>query len=116
MSRTHKDKPRKFQSPEYDWKYGTETHTCEVWSKWYEGYVELRYSLQLPGVKTKKKRRVDTEDHWMNTPSWWIREFMTVPQRAAGRTWERNVVREKIEDLDAVDKPNISRKPHLYFW
>jgi hypothetical protein len=65
---------------------------------------------------TKKKKNVDTENHWMTTPMWYIREFMNQPQRAKGRQWEKTVLKVDINDLDAIDYPSVSRKPHLYYW
>jgi hypothetical protein len=65
-------------------------------------------------TKTKKRKEVDTEYHWMNTPSWWVHEFMQVPQRAAGKVWEKKVLKEI--DLEDTDPPGVSRKPHMYYW
>lgn len=50
------------------------------------------------------------------TPSWWVREFMTAPQRRAVRDWERNAARTPTADLDTLDLPPHGKKPHLYFW
>jgi len=86
MSGTKKDQPSKFKFPE----------------------------LFSSSNKTKKAKRQDTEWHWMSTPSWWTRLMMNRPQRAAGRLWEKKVVHEA--DLENVDKPSVSKKPHQYFW
>jgi hypothetical protein len=59
---------------------------------------------------------MDTENHWMSTPSWWIREMMNQPQRAKGRQWEKSVLKVDINDLDIIDYPSVSRKPHWYYW
>jgi hypothetical protein len=52
----------------------------------------------------------------MSTPSWWIREMMNQPQRAKGRQWEKSVLKVDINDLDIIDYPSVSRKPHWYYW
>ncbi len=78
-------------------------------------YIGTRY-LKKPGVRPKLRKEIDSEDHWMNTPSWWVNLMMTKPQRREGSLWEREVVKTPLEDLDGVDTPNISKKPHIYFW
>ena len=115
MSRTYKDRPWKLD-PQNRWDYGTERIKYEQWSDefqyWYNSYCHV----QVAGVKTKKPRS-HNERHWMPTPMWWIREFMTQPQRTRGKEWEREVV--KCNDVDSIidlDQPTVSRKPHLYFW
>ena len=104
MSRTHKDKPSKLR--------------CELYMKdWilveHDGFRKYR-----PGktTKTKKRREVDTENHWMSTPSWWTRLLMTKPQRREGTLWEREVVKTQLTELEEVDKPSVSRKPHIYYF
>lgn len=99
MSRTYKDKPAKFVY---------EPYTKDMIPT--EGYG---YRLTKT-TKTKKRKEVDTEYHWMNTPSWWVHEFMQVPQRAAGKVWEKKVLKEI--DLEDTDPPGVSRKPHMYYW
>ena len=47
---------------------------------------------------------------------WYVREFMTVPQRAAGKQWEKKIVQVQVDGLIDEDTPNVSRKPHLYYW
>lgn len=91
MSRTYKDRPSKVRFP-------------EVYPYW------------VTVEKTKKRKEVDTEWHWMSTPGWWVHTFMTKPQRRAGSMWEREVVRISPTNLEEVDKPSVSRKPHLYYW
>lgn len=106
MSRTHKDLPSKLRYPEEEWDY-----------KYYlvgnRRYIDY---LQYPGVLTKKKKRTDTENHWMSTPMWWVREMMNQPQRTKGRQWEKSVLKVDINDLDIIDYPSVSRKPHWYYW
>lgn len=65
------------------------------------------------GDKAKKKKFGD-DWRWMNTPSWWVRLMMTRPQRKAGKTWERKAATAL--DIEELDTPSVSRKPHYYFW
>lgn len=51
---------------------------------------------------------------WMNTPSWWIREFMTAPQRAQTRNMLASI--HKVHFLDEVPGFPLAKKPHCYFW
>lgn len=69
MSRTYKDKPAKVR--------------LEPWDKDGYGYI------WLPTTKTKKRKEVDTKDHWMSTPSAWTRLMMNRPQRRASHLWEK---------------------------
>lgn len=130
MSRTYKDKPWKFSHPESRWDFGTEQlsylserriyeYDLEKGSWGYTGETEpcVRFfHKQIPGVKTKKKKRVDCEWHWMTTPGWFIKEFMNRPQRAKGRMWEKKITKVALEDLDLLDTPSVGRKPHVYYW
>ena len=102
MSRTLKDRPSKFKH--------------EPWDRDLVRVPGRYYFIQLPTTKTKKRKQVDTEDHWMNTPSWWTRLMMRKPQRRAGSIWERKAVLTDFEGLLELDTPNVSRKPHIYFW
>jgi hypothetical protein len=90
MSRTNKDKPSKI-------RYS---------NKW-----------QVPDLPKIPKWMDDTW-HWLqSTPSWWTNMFMNRPQRHKARRWEREV--QKINDLDEledIDTPNVSKKPHVYYW
>jgi hypothetical protein len=72
--------------------------------------------IKLPTTKTKKCKKVDTEDHWMSTPSEWTRLMMNRPQRRQGNLWEREAAKTDISSLGDLDKPNVSRKPHVYYW
>jgi hypothetical protein len=47
---------------------------------------------------------------------WWIREYHNQPQRAAGKMWEKKVVKYAVEDIDDADTPSVGRKPHHYYW
>jgi hypothetical protein len=130
MSRTYKDRPWKVANPESRWDFGTERIAYESTRRVYEldlttnnycfvdtDEICIKYfHADIAGVKTKKKKRVDTEWHWMTTPGWYISEFMNRPQRARGRMWEKRISKVNIEDLDTLDLPDISRKPHVYYW
>jgi hypothetical protein len=70
----------------------------------------------MPGVFAKKKKKVDTENHWMTTPMWFIREYHNQPQRARGKQWEKKALKCSIDGLIDLDTPSVSRKPHIYYW
>lgn len=53
-------------------------------------------------------------DPMSSTPSWWVREFMTVPQRARTRQILRRIM--KMEDLEEAPFLPHPKKPHVYFW
>jgi hypothetical protein len=61
-----------------------------------------------------KQRKFGANWRWMNTPSWWVNLMMTRPQRKAGKTWERQAATSR--DVEELDTPSVSRKPHHYFW
>ena len=88
MSRTNKDKP---------WKF--------------------RYKSKCKDLP-KVKREMDDTWHWMQgTPSWWTNLFMNRPLRRQAQQWERNLQKiSDLEELEEVDKPNVSKKPHKYYW
>ncbi len=84
--------------------------------------------LKKPGVLTKKRKEVDTENHWMSTPSWWVRMTMNKPQRRSVSLWEQQLSNldtsrynpsyegtYPYEDLDLFDKP-YKKVGHVYFW
>lgn len=101
MSRTYKDKPYKLKTA---WQQDVI-------------YLENFYTRLDKTTKTKKRKEVDTEDHWMTTPSWWTRLTMTRPERRANRLHEVAVVKSiDMEDLECFDFPDLGRKPHNYFW
>lgn len=123
MSRTYKDKHWKLRFPEtfrlgdddyikvpYEYEY-THWETKEV-------ITLIRYVwLDKPGRKTKKRKNDDTTWHWTRgTPSWWTRVMMNRPQRRRGRLWETNVVRQSIDSLEDELPPDVSHKPHEYYW
>jgi hypothetical protein len=90
MARTHKDKKWKLRYPEYAFDFDEQR-------------------------KLKKRKSVDSEWHWMSTPSWWTRLMMNRPQRRAAKVWERKVLMAEQID-ETVDVPNCSNKPHIYYW
>jgi hypothetical protein len=100
MSRTNKDKPDKIRFPKKDnWVFT-------------EGYG----TRKLPTIEPKKRKEVDSEWHWMGTPSAWTRLMMNRPQRRAGSLWERRVVTTSIDSIEEEDVPSVSRAPHCYYW
>lgn len=107
MSRTYKDVPWKLRFPERQFDYRYERNVFHHWP-WY-------CALEKAGVLTKKKRHYK-EYHGMPTPNWWVREFMTQPQRTHGKEWERQIVKYAVDDLLDVEVPNVDRKPKLYYW
>lgn len=107
MSRTLKDKNWKLKFPELDPRFDSVKITSDT-------SYGIRY-IQLPGVKAKKKRELDTDWHWINTtPSWWTRLMMNRPQRRAGRVWEHLVLKQ--QDLEECDPPGVGHKPHVYYY
>lgn len=98
MSRTYKDKPYKLKH--------------EPWDK-DRGIIEGTWRfVELPTTKTKKRKEVDTECHWMTTPSWWNRIWHNRPERRKATV----LLASLPADLDEVDVPDLGRKPHIYFW
>lgn len=54
--------------------------------------------------------------NWMTTPSWWTNLTMNRPQRRKAATWQKNAAKTEIKDLEELDTPSVSKKPHHYFW
>ena len=124
MSRTHKDKSWKLRHPEERFDFGRIAHEYDAKSRVFDEasgewvlseteVVRRTWIAEQRGCKTKKRKQVDTCWHWLTTPSWWIRLMMTRPQRRASRVWERKAL---LADLDSLDTPSCSKKPHIYFW
>ena len=109
MSRTYKDMPSRVTHPEeaFDFDRLLVYEGKHSWNCIY---------LQKAGVKTKKKKNVDTEHHWMTTPSWFIHDFMNQPQRIRSKQWEREIVKVPIDNLDECEAPPLGKKPHIYYW
>jgi hypothetical protein len=98
MSRTYKDRPSKIKYPE---SYSHDrVHIPGTW-----------HSIELPTTRAKKPKHVDTEHHWMGTPSYWTHIMMNRPQRARENQSLRCIY--DLEDFDFVD---TGRKPHVYYW
>ena len=102
MSRTLRDRPSHIKHEAWD----KDRVQVEGW---------FRY-INLPTTRTKKRKEVDSEEHWMGTPSWWTRIMMNRPQRRNGSIWERKAVRTDILYLFDLDTPSVNRKPHQYYW
>lgn len=126
MSRTYKDKKWELRHPEDAIHYGMHRVPYTTTIKYFnpdEGRFEdtgvevTRYRyLPTKGAKTKKRKHEDTSWHWMSTPSWWTRMMMNRPQRREAHLWEQEASHTPIEDLEELDKPNTSHKPHKYYW
>jgi len=122
MSRTYKDKPWKFKNPEaYDYTWGAEKIPYEYqYQPWgtEEPVTVTRYWYKpIPGAKTKKKKHVDCDWHWLqSTPSWWTRMMMNRPQRRESRLWEHDAERISLDSLEELDYPLVGKKPHIYYW
>jgi hypothetical protein len=98
MSRTYKDRPSKLV---YD------VEPSLIWACY----------IQVAGARTKKKKHKDTTWHYLRgSPGWWVRLFMTRPQRRAGSLWQRNIEKTPVNLLHKSDEYTISRKPHKYYW
>ena len=121
MSRTYKDRPERVRFPQeykyFDTGYEKVSYTDNY--KTHDGDVRelTRYWLrELPGVKTKKPKHMDTEWHWMSTPSWWTRLTMNRPLRRSAHLWEHEVAKCKPEELEEAEYPDTGHKPHNYYW
>lgn len=104
MSRTFKDKPSKLKHEAWDKDTIRVDGTGTKWS----------YRIHLPTTKTKKRKEVDTEDHWMSTPSWWTHLCMIKPERRLAHMLEKKALR--VENIEEMDFPDLGKKPHIYFW
>ena len=129
MSRTYKDQPRKLEvehEDRYDeFQYEAHVYVYEKTPGVSWGYTQVFtgetctrvFSVKKAGIYTKKKRTYKDQGYrwYCRTPSWWVREYMTVPKRAACRNWEKDVV--KHYDLEEIpDCPDYGYKPHVYYW
>lgn len=62
-----------------------------------------------------KERVFGSRWRWIHqTPSWWVREMMTKPQRARTRNLLKKV--ERMKDLEDPPLFPLARKPHVYYW
>lgn len=115
MSRTYKDKPVKssWDSTHEAVPY-IRTSLVNVWGDVQS--PEGRWYKDIAGIKPKLRKEVDTEDHWMTTPSWWNNLAHTRPLRGKFRNYTKNVVRCPIEYIDDLVEPLDSNRPHKCFW
>jgi len=61
-------------------------------------------------------RHYHSDAGWcMSIPSWWIREFMTVPQRQEVRRLVNKIHHLSLEDAAELMFP-LAKKPHEYYW
>lgn len=98
MSRTYKDNPTRVRFPEpFD-----HDRVC-IPGTW--------HSIELPTTRAKKRKREDTEHHWMGTPSWWTHMMMIRPRRA-----RENQSLRCMGDVNEFDFVDTGRKPHIYYW
>lgn len=99
MSRTYKDSNRRLFS-----------------AYWNQDYIAVEgYGYRLgKTTKPKKRKELDTEDHWMSTPGWWIKMTMNRPERRGAHLLEKKVL--CTPDIEEVDFPDLGRKPHIYYW
>lgn len=122
MSRTYKDKKRVKLKRYYKDRWETEhtKFTYEGWKYTWPDYntatgtITRTIYLEKAGAKPKQRKEVDTEDHWMTTPGWWIRLTMNRPERREHHLLEKKILREI--DIEDVDFPDLGRKPHVYYW
>ena len=131
MSRTYKDKDFYLRFPEEKYGFGSETYEYRVVVKTlYEYNLEddSYFKVEVPqnyigfrrldkaGARTKKPRHYGGHWKWYKqTPGWFVREFMTVPKRAACRNWEKQAIyADDFEEIE--DCPDFGRKPHVYYW
>ena len=118
MSRTYKDKPSKFNKDPWNKDrvmVKLETTCLDYYTGEEIDYTAYRY-MENPTTKPKKRKELDTEDHWMTTPSWWWRLMHHRPTRRAVHIWEKSVHRYLDEDIDLSICPDHGNKPHQYFW
>jgi hypothetical protein len=122
MSRTYKDKPWKFKNPEaYSWTWGTEKIPYEKtvldWRTGEPKTITGYWYKEIPGMKSKKKKDLDCEWHWMSsTPSEWTRTMMNRPQRREYHLLEHEAVKTPLDSLEEFDIPDYKKKPHIYYY
>ena len=116
MSRTYNTNPKRVRYPESP-DTSLETYTA-VWvdRNGQEYEYQRRLYLRKPYLLPKLPKRVDTEQHWQSTPSWWTRMYMRRPQRVKLNRLTRRAIGISLEALEAFDVPNLKRKPHVYYW
>ena len=67
-----------------------------------------------PSLPKKKRSHLSPWTFWMSTPSRWIREMMTRPQRAE----VRNLIAKlhRLPDIEDTPLFPLAKKPHHYYW
>ena len=114
MSRTYKHTKeallKRYYKERWDDEYEKYEYMAELWFQPGEYRISTRY-IKKAGVLTKKKKNVDSEHHWMTTPSWWNRLQHTRPERRSAK-----VALSRVSDVEEADIPDLGRKPHIYFW
>jgi hypothetical protein len=114
MSRTYKHtkeaKLKRYYKERWDFEYEPYEYVYEHWFQPGTFGTYTRY-IKKAGVLTKKKKNVDSEHHWMTTPSWWNRMQHTRPERRRVK-----VALSRVSDVEEADIPDLGRKPHIYFW
>ena len=131
MSRTYKDKDFYLRFPEEKYDFGSEKieYRAVVRTLYEYNLEDDSYSkVEVPqhyigyrrmgkaGAKTKKSRSYSGDWKWYKqTPSWFVREFMNVPKRAACRNWEKQAI-YAVDFEEIEDCPDFGRKPHVYFY
>lgn len=107
MSRTkhHQKYGKNYSSKKY--------FTVAVGMPWWSHSVFIFDSGHKPKVK---KKLLNKDDVWISqTPSWWVKEFMTVSKRAKCRNWEKETV--KLQDTENCSIcPDFGNKPFIYYW
>jgi hypothetical protein len=108
MARTWKDKKPRFRKE------------VNSYSGAWQGSWHLLRDIRIKNLhpwhhsQPKLRKEQDYEDHWMTTPGWWVRMFMTKPQRVRMNRELRAAV--KAADLEEVDVVDLKRKPHVYYY
>ena len=131
MSRTYKDKDFYLRFPEEKYDFGSEKieYRAVVRTLYEYNLEDDSYSkVEVPqpyidyrrmdkaGVKTKKSRSYSGDwNRYKQPPSWFVREFMNVPKRAACRNWEKQAI-YAVDFEEIEDCPDFGRKPHVYFY
>lgn len=78
---------------------------------YHHGHKAKRKLFESTG---KKLPRNHQRWHWMSTPSWWINEFMTRPQRQKVRQLVSKTFR--LSDIEDAPEFPLAKKPHIYYW
>lgn len=108
MARTWKDKKPKFRKE-------INAYSGAWQGFFYRWYDDCKKNIHpWHHTRPKLRKEQDYEDHWQTTPAWWVRMFMTKPQRVRmNRELRAAVNAADLEDVDVVD---LKRKPHVYYW